>query len=274
METGYDFRNARSSSADVVRFNTIDPMQSKYPSLSPYCYVGGNPVRFVDRDGRDTTIYLRFVTTGNYFDDEQSRSDLILNMYGILWANGLKNVNIVTTNKTFEQMQGSLDITDQYLEITNTGKFSDYDDPETPYFKYLGANEQGLTAGYHSAVNLNANRKGSGFVMTDGYYSIRGVANVAIHEILHGYLSRATWEQATPLADDALAPLSRLGFNDEGHYNNKPNIMMDGGKRFNQKGGNAIPEGSMLTNATPMAATEFLLKEHQKVVKSWLDNRK
>jgi len=49
LETGYDHREARNSSADVVRFNTIDPMESKYPSLSTYCYVRGNPVSLVDK---------------------------------------------------------------------------------------------------------------------------------------------------------------------------------------------------------------------------------
>ena len=34
------------------RFTTIDPLAEKYPSLSPYAYCNGNPVNFVDPDGR------------------------------------------------------------------------------------------------------------------------------------------------------------------------------------------------------------------------------
>ena len=32
---------------------TVDPLTDNYPGVSPYAYCGWNPVRFVDRDGRD-----------------------------------------------------------------------------------------------------------------------------------------------------------------------------------------------------------------------------
>ena len=51
LETNYDFRNARSSAADVVRFNTIDPLAAQFVSWSPYSYVMGNPVRVIDPTG-------------------------------------------------------------------------------------------------------------------------------------------------------------------------------------------------------------------------------
>ena len=51
LETGYDFRNARSSSADAVRFNSIDPLAAQFPSWSGYSYVMGNPVRVIDPTG-------------------------------------------------------------------------------------------------------------------------------------------------------------------------------------------------------------------------------
>ena len=35
---------------------SVDPKTSKYPSLSPYNYVGGNPIRCVDADGRDIIV--------------------------------------------------------------------------------------------------------------------------------------------------------------------------------------------------------------------------
>ena len=41
---------------DICRFVTIDPMAEKYPSISPYAYCAGNPVRYVDKDGKDVTV--------------------------------------------------------------------------------------------------------------------------------------------------------------------------------------------------------------------------
>ena len=53
-ETGYDFRNARSSAADVVRFGSVDPLEGSFASWSPYGYVMGNPLRMIDPSGMRT----------------------------------------------------------------------------------------------------------------------------------------------------------------------------------------------------------------------------
>ena len=46
----YDF-SARFMHARFGRFTTIDPLAEKYPSVSPYAYCNGNPVRYIDPDG-------------------------------------------------------------------------------------------------------------------------------------------------------------------------------------------------------------------------------
>lgn len=64
-ETGlYDFK-ARQYSPSIARFLSIDPMAEKYCSVSPYSYCAGNPVMFVDPEGKDfrrkyrgNTIYI------------------------------------------------------------------------------------------------------------------------------------------------------------------------------------------------------------------------
>ena len=40
---------------------SVDPLASKYPSLSPYCFVANNPIYYVDPDGRE--IWIAFDVT-------------------------------------------------------------------------------------------------------------------------------------------------------------------------------------------------------------------
>ncbi len=47
----YDF-SARFLHTRFGRFTTIDPLAEKYPDISPYVYCNGNPVNFVDPDGK------------------------------------------------------------------------------------------------------------------------------------------------------------------------------------------------------------------------------
>ncbi|MBR5955526.1 MAG: RHS repeat-associated core domain-containing protein [Bacteroidales bacterium] len=48
----YDF-GARMYSPSNMRWMTMDPLCEKYYHISPYVYCFGNPIRFVDPDGRD-----------------------------------------------------------------------------------------------------------------------------------------------------------------------------------------------------------------------------
>jgi RHS repeat-associated protein len=46
----YDY-SARHYDPTVARFTTVDPMAEKYYSISPYAYVGNNPMRLIDPTG-------------------------------------------------------------------------------------------------------------------------------------------------------------------------------------------------------------------------------
>jgi RHS repeat-associated protein len=55
-ETGLDYRGARYYDSDVARFLSLDPKAAKYINLTPYNYVAGNPIVFVDPDGREIVV--------------------------------------------------------------------------------------------------------------------------------------------------------------------------------------------------------------------------
>ena len=63
-ETGYCHFGARYYDSDLSGlFLSVDPMADKYPSLSPYNYCAGNPVKLVDPDGEKPVLvngYLGF----------------------------------------------------------------------------------------------------------------------------------------------------------------------------------------------------------------------
>ena len=52
-ETGYSYFGSRYYSSDLSVWLSVDPMASKYPSLSPYVYCADNPVKLVDPNGEE-----------------------------------------------------------------------------------------------------------------------------------------------------------------------------------------------------------------------------
>ncbi len=51
----YDY-SARYMDPALGRFNTVDPMAEKYYPISPYAYLGNNPMKYIDPQGED--VYL------------------------------------------------------------------------------------------------------------------------------------------------------------------------------------------------------------------------
>ena len=67
----YDY-SARQYDPAIGQFTSMDPLCEKYYHISPYAYCAGNPVKYVDPDGRDYNVYL---------DDESKRCVLTATLY-------------------------------------------------------------------------------------------------------------------------------------------------------------------------------------------------
>ncbi len=72
QETGYYYYGARYYDPSTALWFGVDPLQHKYPEVSPYVYCGGNPVKHVDPDGREKIT--SFYTDGNATKTESQRS--------------------------------------------------------------------------------------------------------------------------------------------------------------------------------------------------------
>ncbi|MBR6068216.1 MAG: RHS repeat-associated core domain-containing protein [Bacteroidales bacterium] len=58
-ESGYTYFGARYYSDNMMMWLSVDPMSDKYPSMSPYMYCAGNPIKYFDPDGKEIWIINR-----------------------------------------------------------------------------------------------------------------------------------------------------------------------------------------------------------------------
>ena len=71
-ETGLSYFGSRYYSSDLSVWLSVDPMASKYPSLSPYVYCANNPVKVVDPNGEEIVIFVnktKYTYNGKDFVD-------------------------------------------------------------------------------------------------------------------------------------------------------------------------------------------------------------
>jgi RHS repeat-associated protein len=59
FETGYQDYGFRNYSRKRRGFTTVDPLASKHPNQSPYLFCNGNPILYMDPDGRDGIITIK-----------------------------------------------------------------------------------------------------------------------------------------------------------------------------------------------------------------------
>ena len=58
-ETGLYYYGARYLNPVSSIWYGVDPLMEKYPNMSPYCYTFGNPIKYLDPDGRDGEVSIK-----------------------------------------------------------------------------------------------------------------------------------------------------------------------------------------------------------------------
>ncbi|MCR5570351.1 MAG: RHS repeat-associated core domain-containing protein [Paludibacteraceae bacterium] len=57
-ETGLYYYGVRYIDPTGAMWLSVDPLQEKYPGMNPYNYCAGNPVKFIDPDGREKIVVV------------------------------------------------------------------------------------------------------------------------------------------------------------------------------------------------------------------------
>ena len=73
---------ARRYDAKVASFTSVDPLCEKYYHISPYSYCAGNPVRYVDPDGRKPRVYIETQGLGHTFVTIGEGKETVVYSYG------------------------------------------------------------------------------------------------------------------------------------------------------------------------------------------------
>jgi RHS repeat-associated protein len=99
----YDY-GARMYDPAFCQFTQMDPLCEQYPHLSPYAYCAGNPVRYVDPDGRKINLSLLDEEQQKRFKDQinfvSNYSPLFYKMYQSLYnSDDVYYINYGSINK-------------------------------------------------------------------------------------------------------------------------------------------------------------------------------
>ena len=113
----YDY-GARRYDPAYCLFTQMDPLAEKYPHLSPYVYCAGNPVRYVDPDGRHVRVTRN--EDGSYKVVEGGIVDGDLNIYDVTdgWDNRVSIGEALTQFSFFDDdgepvKESIIDLSDQ-----------------------------------------------------------------------------------------------------------------------------------------------------------------
>jgi RHS repeat-associated protein len=117
-ETGYSYFGARYYDSDLSVWLSVDPLADKYPSMSSYMYVAGNPVMLVDPDGRFFTDFVNSETGDTkHVDDGVDQIVVVSN----------QDYNKVDNAWFAQQSKNTWSRDDEYFKIIDGGENIDLD---------------------------------------------------------------------------------------------------------------------------------------------------
>ena len=99
---------ARIYDPRAVRWASVDPLQKKYAELSPYQFCANNPIKFVDKDGKDFGVNVNhdnktiIITMNIYAVNEQAYKQANASLNEINNINATASINGVTYQVKFQ----------------------------------------------------------------------------------------------------------------------------------------------------------------------------
>ena len=118
------------------RWTTMDPLAEKYYSVSPYAFCSGNPVNFVDWDGRDALINIdresKTITISvNIYLYGKEASDELASQYKESISNTWGNIQDLQYDDETYTISWNVDVTNLGVEKVEF----DFSDGKSNYFK-------------------------------------------------------------------------------------------------------------------------------------------
>ena len=164
----YDY-GARRYDPACAQFTQMDPLCEQYPHLSPYAYCAGNPVRYVDPDGREW-ITVKYKNDSFFFYDDRikSQDDISKYYYGGSssnnWISYYGSEGVVENEKgdimyylnedgSFSDATGSVikeEVDNSGIHIGNNMMLNQKVSPNNWYGFYLGPNNPTQSNGSYS----------------------------------------------------------------------------------------------------------------------------
>ena len=157
LSTGF---GARYYASDLSVWLSEDPLSDKYPSMSPYMYVGGHPTMVTDPDGRDWfkdkdgKVEYHDGITGDFLDlktkkewthlSADKNDKVVLDAIGADIIGNVKEGNIEKAWSTFIDYYENKDLGKDYF--TNSSS-SNYDDNASGIMKVFLDNVEGARDG-------------------------------------------------------------------------------------------------------------------------------
>ncbi len=167
---GYDYDfGARIYEGRLGKWFSVDPLEKKYPQLSPFSFCSNNPIFFIDPDGADVKPSKAFLNTsfGKVFQDLRKNNAAFQKTIAKYENNKSFNLTLTVDNaKVTEINADNMAITESPIDKSNISKSAD------------------VASYWRSTTTISSN--------TDYQLSKIGVVTIVGHEAIHQKIALTT----------------------------------------------------------------------------------